>query len=69
MSHSNHIGTKAGTIGGTLLSIIPNLTGADILRTVLLAAIGAVVSFGISMLMKWIVRAFGKRPSSNRPTM
>ncbi|WP_421872955.1 hypothetical protein [Marinoscillum sp.] len=66
MSQSAHIGTKAGTIGGTLLSIIPNLTGADIAKTIILAAIGAVVSFGISILMKWIVKAFGKRPTSNK---
>lgn len=64
MSHSTNIGTKAGTIGGTLLSMMPNLTGADIAKTVILAAIGAVVSFGISILMKWMVKAFGKRPSS-----
>ncbi|MEQ8472548.1 MAG: hypothetical protein RIC35_15260 [Marinoscillum sp.] len=69
MSHSSHIGTKAGTIGGTLLSIVPNLTGADIAKTVILAAIGAVVSFALSILMKWIVKAFGKRPSSKESNL
>lgn len=50
-------GTKAGTAGGTLLSVIANLDASDILRTVILASVGAIVSFSISMLLKWLVKA------------
>ena len=34
--------TKAGTAGGTLLSIFANIHSGDILKTAILAAIGAV---------------------------
>lgn len=43
-----------GTAGGTLLSIVPNLSSNDILKTVILATVGAVVSFMISLLLKSI---------------
>jgi mannitol-specific phosphotransferase system IIBC component len=46
--------TLAGTAGGTLLSIVPNLSSDDIAKTVILATVGAVVSFAISLLLKSI---------------
>jgi hypothetical protein len=49
---------KAGTAGGTLTIIIANITGSDLLKTSVLAAIGAIVSFGVSYLLK---RLFRKR--------
>lgn len=52
-THSNH-GTVAGTAGGTLLTIFANIHSEDIVKTAVLACIGAVVSFAISVLMKWI---------------
>jgi mannitol-specific phosphotransferase system IIBC component len=48
--------TLVGTAGGTFLSIVPNLNSADVLKTVILATVGAVVSFMISILLKWINR-------------
>ena len=43
-----------GTAGGTFLSIVPNLylSSNDIVKTVILATVGAVVSFTISLLLK-----------------
>ncbi|MBP7397357.1 hypothetical protein [Flavobacterium sasangense] len=41
-----------GTAGGTFLSIVPNLSSDDIAKTVILATVGAVVSFTISLLLK-----------------
>ncbi|MFY0608518.1 MAG: hypothetical protein JXR10_17510 [Cyclobacteriaceae bacterium] len=61
MNHHFIDGTRAGTVGGTLLSIIPNLNSADLVKTAILAAVGALVSFTISILLKWVVKAFGKR--------
>jgi len=52
--------TKAGTAGGTLLSIFANIHSGDIWKTAVLAAIGAVVSFGITLLLKSIIRHFRK---------
>ncbi len=41
-----------GTAGGTFLSIVPNIHSEDIARTVILATVGAIVSFTISLLLK-----------------
>ena len=44
--------TLMGTAGGTFLSIVPNIQSEDIAKTVILATVGAVVSFTISLLLK-----------------
>jgi mannitol-specific phosphotransferase system IIBC component len=44
--------TLIGTAGGTFLSIVPNIHSEDIARTVILATVGAIVSFTISLLLK-----------------
>ena len=44
--------TLMGTAGGTFLSIVPNIQSEDLLKTVVLATVGAVVSFMISLLLK-----------------
>lgn len=46
----NHL--KIGFAGGTLMSFIANINSDDIIRTILLTAMGATVSFGISLLLK-----------------
>ena len=38
-------GTFNGTLGGTLLIIIVNIKTAELIKTAVLAAIGAVISF------------------------
>ncbi len=48
--------TLIGTAGGTFLSIIPNILSADVVKTVLLATIGAIVSFTISLILKRITK-------------
>lgn len=58
MTTNNH--TLMGTAGGTFFSIIPNLQSADVLKTVLLATIGAVVSFTISLVLKSIIKKHKK---------
>lgn len=45
-----------GTASGTLLSIAPNIFSEDILKTVILAVIGAVVSFTVSLLLKGLMK-------------
>jgi len=56
----SHNDTIVGTAGGTFLSIIPNLHSEDVLKTVLLAAIGAIVSFSISMILECIIKKHKK---------
>jgi hypothetical protein len=47
-----HNQTLMGTVGGTFLSIVPNIQSEDIVKTAVLATVGAVVSFMISLLLK-----------------
>ena len=48
-------GTKAGTIGGTFLTVAANIQHGDVDKTIVLAAIGAIVSFSVSLLMKLLI--------------
>jgi hypothetical protein len=48
--------TFFGTVGGTLFSIAATLQSADILKTILLATVGATVSFLVSLLLKRFTR-------------
>lgn len=45
---------KHGTAGGFLLVLIANITSTDLIKTILLAATGAAVSFIVSYGMKWL---------------
>jgi mannitol-specific phosphotransferase system IIBC component len=62
MSTHNNIesGTILGTVSGTVLTIAVNIGSSDLLKTVILAALGAVVSFSVSLLLKWLVKKFKK---------
>jgi hypothetical protein len=48
--------TFIGTAGGTVLSMVPNIASEDLMRTVILATIGALVSFTISMVLKVLTK-------------
>ena len=50
--------TKTGTAGGTLLTIFANITKEDIAKTIVLAAVGAIVSFAITLLLKIVIKKF-----------
>jgi hypothetical protein len=54
-------GTKAGTAGGTLLTIVCNIHLADLSRTAVLAAVGAGVSFTVSIFLKWLINKLKKK--------
>lgn len=60
MSTPNHIenGTILGTVCGTALTVVVNIGSSDIIKTALLAALGAVVSFSVSLGLKWLVKRF-----------
>jgi len=51
---------KRGTAGGTLLTILANISSDDIVKTIILAAVGAVVSFGVTLLLKLLVKRIKK---------
>lgn len=44
--------SKAGFLGGTLFSAFFNITFNDLVFTIVMAALGAVVSFAVSKLLK-----------------
>ncbi len=56
----SNTGTKAGTIGGTLLTVFYNIRSEDVAKTIVLAGVGAVVSFVVSLLLKKILKYFKK---------
>ncbi|GGH68224.1 hypothetical protein HNQ91_001497 [Filimonas zeae] len=48
--------SKAGVTGGMAFTMLSVINSADVWKTVILAAIGATVSFLVSLLLKWIAR-------------
>lgn len=61
-------GTKAGTLGGTFLSILINVPSQDIFKTIILAGVGAAVSFTVSMLMKLILQWIRRKTNKKFPS-
>ena len=51
-------GTTLGTVSGTALTIIVNIGSSDIIKTAVLAAVGAAASFCMSVLLKWLSSKF-----------
>jgi hypothetical protein len=51
---------RAGTVGGTL-TVLLTLTPGAVLETAVLAAVGAVVSYGVSMALKALHRWWQQR--------
>jgi hypothetical protein len=52
-----NISLKNGIAAGTLLSVLPNILSADIVKTIILAVIGASVSFAVTLLLKWLTKS------------
>ena len=46
---------QAGFLGGTLTGMVVNISVADILVTIILSAVGAMVSFLVSMALRKII--------------
>jgi uncharacterized protein (DUF2062 family) len=58
--------TKAGTIGGTMFILLLNILTGDVIRTMIMAAVGATVSFFVSYFWKFSVRLFEERRRKKR---
>jgi len=59
--------TRAGTAGGTFLAFIANLGKDDILKTIVLTMIGAVVSFVVSIVLQCILSWIKKERRDGTP--
>lgn len=57
-SHSAFSGTRTGTACGTLLVILSTINIADLIQTSLVAAVGATVSFIVTLIWK---RVFARK--------
>ena len=49
----HHSDQAVGTLGGTLIAFIGIVDGSDIIKTGILACVGAMVSFGVSKGLHW----------------
>jgi hypothetical protein len=47
---------RAGVLGGTLFSTLLNLSWDDVIFTIIMAAVGAVVSYIVSLILRWAVK-------------
>ncbi|MBC7937966.1 MAG: hypothetical protein H7Y86_21675 [Rhizobacter sp.] len=52
--------TKSGTLGGTLLVLLFQLSLPELLQTIIVAAVGATTSFLVSMCLRYVSRKFFK---------
>ncbi|MES2587712.1 MAG: hypothetical protein V4622_01955 [Bacteroidota bacterium] len=55
MIHHDH-STAIGTCTGTALSVFATLDTQDYMKTIVLACVGAVVSFTMTLFLKWAWR-------------
>ncbi|MET3730554.1 4-hydroxybenzoate polyprenyltransferase [Moheibacter stercoris] len=49
---------RCGTLGGTLFSVILQISTKDLVQTVLLAAVGAIASFCVSFILNYLIDRF-----------
>ena len=54
MHHANNQTTILGTLSGTVLTVSTTIDYEDYIKTILLALIGATVSFIFSVILKWL---------------
>lgn len=61
MTDPNFTGhTKYGTLGGIITILLYNINKGDVVRTIVLAAIGAFVSFFVSLVLRYCIRKWRK---------
>ena len=53
--------TRAGTVSGMLMVLLFKTNLAELESTIVLAAIGATVSFMVSVFLKFIVKRFTRK--------
>ncbi len=55
---------KASVIGGTVTSAWVHITSEDLIKTAVMATFGAVVSYLVSLLIKWIHKRLREQQQS-----
>ena len=51
-AHTIESKTILGTVSGTVLTVVVNINSSDIIKTVILAALEAVVGFAVRVVLK-----------------
>ena len=60
MDGLSNVHERAGTVDGTLLVVLVEITGGELVKTAVMAAVGAAVSFAVSWgLQRWVKRRRG----------
>ena len=54
MTHHHDSTTALGTLTGTVFTVAATIDTQDYMKTMILAIVGATVSFGVSVLLKWL---------------
>jgi mannitol-specific phosphotransferase system IIBC component len=57
--HHDHT-TSAGTITGTLFTVCATIDMHDYFKTIVLALVGAIVSFVVTLVLKKVMKRFEK---------
>ena len=52
--------TKYGTLGGIITILLYNISTGDIIKSVVLAGIGAIASFFVSLALRYCIRKWRK---------
>lgn len=65
MHHHHEHTTALGTVTGTVFTVAATIDSHDYLKTVILAIIGATVSFTVSMILKWIWNFLQRKKERN----
>jgi hypothetical protein len=64
---SDHFNIDTNTRTGTMTAIFLNILQNDIIRTIGFAALGATVSFFVSLAWKWLIKELKRKKRKNRP--
>lgn len=51
---------RMGTAGGFITALLVNINAADIIKTAVMAATGAIVSFLVSLMLKYCINRWRK---------
>ena len=66
MNHGNDHTTIWGTLSGTALGIAASISSFDIVKTIILGAIGASVSFGVSLIWNKVTNYFNNNQKTKK---
>ena len=53
--------TRAGTFGGTLVVLLLRISGNELIQTAVFSAVGAAVSFTVSVLIRWLLQKIKRK--------